>query len=423
MLPKLTKYIPFKPLPKQLLFLKYNGLDAFYGGAAGGGKSVALLMAALQYVDVPGYNAILIRDTYANLVKPEGLLDLAHKWLAGSDTKWEGEAKQYRFPSGATVSFGYLDGPRDHFNYQGPAYQYVGIDEIVNIREHQALYLFSRLRKIKDLDVPVRFRCASNPPSREQIARGEWVKKRYVEELTRDDRVFIPARIDDNPYLDKDEYVKSLSNLDPITREQLLKGNWYINATGDFFDRSWLQIIDKSKVPDMKECSIVRYWDFASTEAKEGKEPAYTAGVKMALHKPTGRYFILNIHRFRESSARKEALVRQTADVDGKDTIIYIEQEPGSSGKDTISHYKRNILPEFAVKGDKASGSKTTRAMPYASAAERGDVYLVNGPWVADYLDEVELFPDGKFKDQVDASTGAYNILAVEKGTARIRVL
>ena len=132
--PKLTKYIPHTPTPKQEAFLWLNCLDAFYGGAAGGGKSDALLMAALQYVDVPGYNALLIRNTYANLSKPDGLMDRAADWLTHTDAKWEGDDKRWRFPSGATLSFGYLDGPRDHFNYQGPAYQFVGIDEVVQIR-------------------------------------------------------------------------------------------------------------------------------------------------------------------------------------------------------------------------------------------------------------------------------------------------
>ena len=418
-----TDYINHEPLPKQEAFLWLTCLDAFFGGAAGGGKSDALLMAALQYVDHEDYNAILLRENYPVLSLPGGLIDRSFDWLAGTDAKWYDKHKKWVFPSGATLSFGYLDGPRDHFRYQSSEFQFVGIDEAVNIRENQALYLFSRLRKLKSSPVPIRFRVASNPPAREQIEKGAWVKRRYVDTETREDRVFIPAWMDDNPYLDKEEYELSLENLDPITRQQLKDGNWLVRVQGNFFKREWFKLVSRDQVPPMDDCIKVRFWDRASTEVAPGKDPAYTAGLKMVYHPETGKYYIWNVHRFRESSATNEALIRQTADLDGKDTLIGIELEPGSSGKDSVSHYQRNILPEFAVKPVSASGSKTVRAAPFASAAERGDVVLVNGAWVNDFLDEVELFPDGQYKDQVDAGSGAYNILAMDKGYAGIRTL
>jgi hypothetical protein len=216
-LPKWSKYIPHEPTAKQQAFLWLTDRDVFYGGAAGGGKSDALLMAALQYVDIPGYNAVLFRDTYQNLTKAEGLLDRAHSWLQNTDAQWKGEQKYYLFPSGARIWFSYLDGPLDHFNHQGAEYQFVGIDEVVNVRENQAVYVgFSRCRKVNadsyknDLkrltdynekeihrfyqqykQIPLRFRSASNPPTAEQLAKGAWVKSRYVDKATRGDRVFI----------------------------------------------------------------------------------------------------------------------------------------------------------------------------------------------------------------------------------------
>ena len=419
---RLTKYIKEKPLPKQEAFLWLTTLDAFYGGAVAGGKSSALLSAALQYVDCPDYNAILIREDYQVLSLPGGLIDRSFDWLSGTDAKWYDKHKRWVFPSGATLSFGYLDGPRDHFRYQSSEFQFVGIDEAVNIRENQALYLFSRLRKIKDNPVPIRFRVASNPPAREQLERGNWVKQRYVDEATRGDRVFIPAWMDDNPYIDKSEYEQSLENLDPITRQQLKEGNWLVRVQGNFIKREWFPIVEKNLVPDLDECTVLRFWDRAATEPEPGKEPAYTAGVKMAYHTTTKKFYIWNVHRFQESSATNEALIRQTADMDGKSVTVGIEQEPGSSGKDSISHYKRNILPEFAVTCVPASGSKVKRATPFASAAERGDIILVSGQWIGDYLDELDLFPDGQFKDQMDASSGAYNILVLDKGYAGMRV-
>ena len=144
--PKLNKYIAYVPTIKQQAFLCLDCEEAFFGGAVGGAKTVGLLMAALQYVDIPGYNALLLRDTFANLNKPEQLIPLAHEWLQNTDAQWK-DGNHYLFPSGSTLSFGYLSSPLDHFNYQGPAYQFIGIDEVVQIRENQALFMFSRLRR------------------------------------------------------------------------------------------------------------------------------------------------------------------------------------------------------------------------------------------------------------------------------------
>lgn len=401
------------PTVKQQAFLLLNCLDAFYGGSAGPGKTIGLLMCALQYSDVPGYNAILIRDTFANLSKPEGLIPRSQEWLAGTDARWHGDLKQWEFPSGATLSFGYLDGPMDHFNYQSASYQYVGIDEIVQIRENQAKYMFSRLRRLEThRDIPIRFRCASNPPAREQVARGAWVKARYIDPDTRGDRIFIPARLDDNPHLDKEQYrTQSLAQLDPITRQQLEEGDWNIRATGHMFKRHWFEVVDAAPTNNIK---VIRYWDMAATERKVGKsessQPAFTSGCKMSMT-PDGLFFIESMIRGQFSPRHCEALVRQTADMDGRGVPIWQEQEPGSSGVAIIDHYRRNILRGFAFRGDKVDKAKTQRAGPFASQAEGGNVFLVNGAWVPDFLDEIELYPDGPFLDQVDSASGAFNKL------------
>jgi predicted phage terminase large subunit-like protein len=407
-------------------------------------NSDALLMAALQYMDIPGYNALLIRDTYANLTKPGGLLDRSNEWLSLSDAKWNGDMKAWIFPTGATLSFGYIDGPRDHFNYQGAEYQFVGIDEAVNIREHQAIYLFSRLRKKnpesyrKDLkvltslsksqieqayqqylSVPLRFRCASNPPRIEQKERGDWVKQRYVDVETREGRIFIPAKIADNPHLNQAEYRTSLKELDPITRKQLEDGDWNIQVSGRFFNRTWFEIVDKSCNADDTDM-VVRYWDLAATEEDPNKDPAYTVGLRMRRSR-FGIYYIESVIRKRLSPRNVEQLIRQTADMDGKSVLIGMEQEPGSAGVNNINNYRTRVLPEFAFFENKKTGSKIDSARPVAAQAEAGNIKIVQGAWNGDLLDEVELFP-GKFKDQVDALSGAYEMLSSGVG-ARARWL
>jgi predicted phage terminase large subunit-like protein len=412
MKPRISPYCPHYPTPKQQAFLWLNCLDAGYGGAAGGGKSDALLMAALQYVDQPRYNAVLIRDSYANLSKPGGLLDRAHEWLQNTDAHWSGD-KKYVFPLikplstaiGATLSFSYLDGPLDHFNHQSSEYQFVGIDEAVNIRENQALYMFSRLRRLQGSKIPIRFRVASNPPTAEQSARGAWVKRRYVSAESRENRVFIPSSLHDNPYLDADDYIKQLNQLDPVTRAQLLEGDWDISVKGRMFDRTWFPVVDQAPADAVR----IRYWDQAATERlTPTKGVSWTAGVKMSVT-TTGLYFIEDVRRFQKSPLETKMITKNTAEQDGRSVGVWIEETPGL-GKVVIDDYVR-LLAGFVCTGDKVTGSKRQRAMPFASMAEAGNIYLVNGAWNKDFLDELEVFPDGDNDDQVDAASGAFDKL------------
>jgi predicted phage terminase large subunit-like protein len=403
----------------------------------GGGKSDALLMAALQYVDIPGYSAVLIRDTYANLSKTEGLLDRADSWLMGTDARWIGDQKAWIFPSGAKLSFGYLDSPKDHFNYQGPEYQFIGVDECVGIRENQANFMFSRLRKkepnsykedlkrlakykkLKDNEIeyyynlykniPLRFRCASNPPLREQADRGKWVKEKYVDKKTRDkSTIFIPSGLNDNPHVNKKEYLKSLDKLDPITKAKLRDGDWEISEKGTMFDRAWFKIVEAAPI----NCRWIRFWDLAATESTEKNlEPCYTAGVLMG--KDThGIVYIQDIQRFRKTPLGNEQHIKQTAQLDRKQIEIFMEFEGGASGVSIIDHYQRKILFGYTFKGIYPKGSKIERAAPFSSYAQAGNVCLVKGEWNKAFLNEVELFPDSAFKDQVDAASGAFKELA-----------
>lgn len=413
------------PTPKQHAFLWLTCREAFYGGAAGGGKSDALLMASLQYVDVADYAAVLFRDTYKNLTKPKALLDRSFEWLVNTDAEWSGDKMRWGFPkSGATLSFSYLEGPRDHFNHQSAEYQFVGIDEVVAIRENQATYMHSRLRRLKGVNIPIRFRTASNPPAREQLATGAWVKRRYVDAATRPRGiVFISAKMEDNPHLDTADYEISLDSVDAITREQLKKGDWEIRATGNIFDRSMFTVIPQPLPGVVK---TVRYWDKAATEPeamrlrrKKSADSDWTVGCRMS-RTAQGMYVIEHVVRFRKNPPETETLMRQTAEVDGKNVHIYEEQEGGSAGKTVISNNLRFLFPGFAYKGVKNTKNKYARAVPLANMADGGNVYLVAGEWNAAFLDECELFPDGEHDDQVDAASGAFAEIALG-ARARVR--
>jgi len=227
-----SNYAPHKPTTKQAAFLAYDEmgaqtpLEALYGGAAGGGKSDALLTGALLHVDKPGYSAILFRKTFQDLSLPGALLDRAQEWLLPQKVPYSHQNKTFTFPSGATLSFGYLDTENDKYRYQGAEFQFIGFDELTQFTESQYRYLLSRCRRLKDVEIPLRVRSASNPGG----TGHQWVKERFV----LSSRVFIAAGLIDNPHLDQEEYELALAELDPVTRAQLLHGDWDVSYADTF---------------------------------------------------------------------------------------------------------------------------------------------------------------------------------------------
>lgn len=220
-------YVPQRPHPKQAAFLLYDGLEAFFGGAAGPGKSSALLMGALQYIDNPHYAAIILRKSYADLSRPGALMDRARQWLEPTPAKWDREKHSWTFPSGASLTFGYIQTPADMYRYQSMEVQYIGWDEVTDFVDDSAyLFMFSRLRRIEGSGIPLRVRSASNP-----VGPGvHWVRKRFVfndpPPAKPEDRIFIAANFYDNPSLDHAAYLQSLSVLPEATQERLIGGSW-----------------------------------------------------------------------------------------------------------------------------------------------------------------------------------------------------
>lgn len=417
--PKMNKYIPHVPTPKQSAFLLLNCKEAFYGGAAGGGKSDALLMGGLQYVDVKGYAGIIFRKTYADLTKPGALIDRAKEWLFNfpEECRWNEKDKKFEFfvkygPHKENISvlqFGYLENSNDKFNYQGGEYQFIGFDELTHIDIASYKYMFSRLRRLKGVPVPLRVRGASNPPEDDG---GIWVKKRFIDEGPEKGRIFIPAGMNDNPYLDVAEYEQSLEELDPVTRARLRDGNWSIVAKGNMFKRNWFQEVDVLPVYRKK----VRWWDMASTDEERAKkknrsgEADYTAGV--LLSESNGIFYIEDIIRVRKSPADTEQLQKITAKTDGFMVTIREEQEPGSSGVAVVDNKGRTVFLGYAYKGIRSSGSKAQRAAAVSAAAERGQIKIAKGCRnLEDFFNEAESFPGGLHDDMVDALSGAFSEL------------
>lgn len=408
--PKESDYCPETPSLTQKVFLRTNSIEALFGGAAGGGKSSALLMAALQYVDIPSYSAILFRRTFADLALPGALMDRFKLWMTVyDDVHWNANSYVATFPSGARISFGYLNNTNDYLRYKGSEFQFIGMDEVTEIRENDYRYMFSRLRRPASgplSQVPLRMRAASNPAP-------NWVRQRFIVEGKSQNRIFVPSLLTDNPGIDAESYRQALSALDPVERNRLEFGDWWSTSLGTLFDRTDFVLIDPSDVPQVTSAArAIRFWDLAATEpSSSNPDPDWTVGTLMLFDQ--GIAYVLDVRRIRARGEKIEQLIAQTAYEDGHAVSIRMEQEPGSSGKALIDQYARYVLPGYDLIGMRASGDKVTRARPFAAAVANGNVRVVRGTWLTDWLDEFASFPEARVHDdQVDSAVGAFTYLA-----------
>ena len=220
-------------------FLAAGELDVLYGGAAGGGKSYAMLVDPLRYAHKSAHRALILRRSMPELRE---LIDKSRELYprAFPGCKFREVEKLWNFPSGAKIEFGFLERDADVYRYQGQAYSWIGFDEITHLpTEFGWNYLASRLRTTDPEIVPY-LRCTANPGG----VGAQWVKKRYVDPSEPNEtfqgsdglsRKFIPARLDDNPYLAKDgRYEQMLKALPAVQRKQLLEGNWDITEGAAF---------------------------------------------------------------------------------------------------------------------------------------------------------------------------------------------
>ena len=456
---KVTKYMPHRCTPKQRVFLQLPHLEAFYGGAAGGGKSDALLMAALQYVDVPGYSAIIFRKTLADARMPGSILSRAKEWLAPffntKEISWDGSS--IRFPSGARVQFGYLDSIDDHLRYQSTEFQYAGFDELTHFRESQYLYVaHSRVRHTECPEhkdqrddncptcreyyrlskVPLRVRSASNPGGRGHL----WVKKRfdikpvpgrtiYGRQLymgQHPQRPHIPAFIEDNPYLSK-SYYRSLKKLDPVTREQLLAGDWGVSVEGrlkPFWARHYRKRHEQYQFGDITSNHVVHQNDCiyftaidSANSSKEGLSDAelekrsWSVIMNWMIEPRMHHLALLKVTRFREESPEFIAALKKNQ----------LEFQPFVNCMEytTASSHLYQLLSRmgFPMRKMVASTDKVSRNTDFANRMQEGRVFFpyddsenaIDAQWLQDFYDEIYTWRGGaeETDDQVDCCSYA----------------
>jgi len=176
---------------------------------------------------------------------------------------------------------------------------------------------------------------------------------------------------------------------------------------GNLFKRAWFagKLVNAPPSDGVR----VRYWDKAAS-AQHGD---YSVGVLLGFS--AGQFYVIDVIRGQWSSYERERVMRATAELDGGDTEIVVEQEGGSGGKDSTQATLRNLVG-FSARADHPQADKWVRAQPFAARCEAGEIYLVRGAWNAAYIDELCGFPNATHDDQVDASSGAFNHLAKQRG-------
>lgn len=186
-----------------------------------------------------------------------------------------------------------------------------------------------------------------------------------------------------------------------------------VKREGELLKRLWFKLV--AAVP--RQATRIRYWDKAGTEGAG----AYSAGVMMAKTYD-GLFWVEDVIRGQWSSNQRNEIIRETARLDKiryGHVTNWFEQEPGSGGKESAEITTRQ-LAGFSVKVDPVRHDKLTRCLPFADQAEAGNVRVLEAPWTEAYLTELASFPRGKHRDQVDATSGGFNKLALMPAFAPI---
>lgn len=405
----------------------------------------------------PEFGAVIFRSSMTQIREQGGLWDASMKLytLYPGSRPIKSPKPYWRFPSGAKVSFRQIARDEDVYDWQGTEIPLIEFDELTHFSEFQFFYMLSRNRSMCDVAPYVRASC--NPDADSWLARfiSWWIDQdtgyaipersgqvRYMgrinEEIVWGDTpeevlqkandadydvklelsdiksvAFVPSSIYDNQELLKSNpgYLANLKAQSIVERERLLYGNWKIKAArGLFFPRASLPELLQEVPNDVTKW--VRGWDLAATDTDEGGDPAYTASILLGKRK-NGRYVIADATNNRYKADKVRALVLQCARADKashKRVRIRMSIDPGQAGKEQSQSYVK-MLAGFSVSTVRETGSKESRAEPFAAQWQAGNVDVVAGPWTENLLAQYEAFPESKYKDLVDAGSNAFNEL------------
>lgn len=441
----------------QETFLSTSADIAIYGGAAGGGKTYALLLEAARHTDNPKFGAVIFRRQSIQITQEGGLWDSSYEVYRGIKGTVPKTSPRYhwKFKSGARVGFAHIDGDKDLGKWQGSQIALIGFDELTHFTKKQFFYMMSRNRSASGIEPYIRATC--NPDADSWVADfiSWWINQdtgypisdrsgviRYMVHIndiiswfdTEDEGIafakqsgldqyrakksvksvtFIASTLQDNKILMENDpgYLANLLALTEVEKERLLNGNWKIKpSAGSFFKRT--QIGDILKVIPNDIVAICRGWDLAATDEDENKEAAFTAGVLIAK-RSCGRFLVLDVinQQLKAGDVRKLILTTTKADNSkyGKYCSVRqrLPQDPGQAGKEQAQSYI-NMLAGYSVVTRPESGSKESRAEPMAAQWQQGFFDVMEGEWNEEYFNQLESFPESKFKDMVDAGSSAF---------------
>lgn len=437
----------------QTMFMASSADIVIYGGAAGGGKTYALLLEALRHKDVKNFGSVIFRKNYTQITAEGGLWDSSVKIFSQVPDAHQRKSPKlhWRFDSGAKLTFAHLDKDEDLQAWQGTEIAYLGFYELTHFSKHQFLYMLSRNRSTCGIKPYVRATC--NPDSDKWVAQfiSWWIDQesgypikersgviRYMcvlndviywgdtpQELEEKHGInsnecksvtFIASRLEDNKILMQSDpsYLSNLKAMTEVDMERLLYGNWKIKAqAGRYFKRTQISIEGYLlRIPD-DILYLCRAWDIAATSEDEDGNADYTAGVLIGKRK-SGRFIIVDVINKQIKAGEVESLILMTAISDrkkyGYNYVVRIPQDPGAAGKIVAKQYL-NSLAGFNVKAETVSGSKELRATPFAAQWQNGFVDVLVADWNEMYFNQLESFPESKNDDMVDASSDAFNEL------------
>lgn len=424
---------------------------AIYGGAAGCGKSIALLYELAKWIHLRDYRGIIFRRTNPELTGGGGLWDESQKWyplLKGR--KRETPGMEWLFPSGARIEFRHLQHEEDVKAHHGRQYALVCFDELTTFTEKQFWYLVSRLRSTCGVRPYIRASCNPDPdsfvasliawwldsdgyPIQERAGQVRWLV-RYDDEVHWFDSqekaknqfpdrapmsfTFVPGKLTDNQLGDP-TYSDRLQNLATVDRLRLYGdgrrgGNWLVRASaGMILPRALFRI---EAQPPSKIIRTVRCWDKgASAPTPEHPDPDWTRGVRVNLCEK-GELWVDDLISCRERPAQTFFLMRKTAERDGHGVIHGLWQEVGGSGK-VDNEVTQDALAGFPTETERIGVDKVAYAKIWAPLLERGMIFIKRAPWTEAIISECDGFPDGAHDDIVDAISRAA-LMLVSPGTA-----
>lgn len=425
-------------------FLGTKADIAIYGGAAGGGKSYALLIEPLRHLENPKFGGVIFRRQSKQIRNQGGLWDESVGIYLPLGARPRESFLEWQFPSGMQMQFDHLENDMAVYKWQGSQIPFLGFDELTHFSSRQFFYMLSRNRSSSRVPGYVRATCNPDADSWVRDFIDWWIDEngyaipsrggkirwfiridetliwansreelidRYGKEAIPKSVTFIPSSVHDNRILMENDpsYLANLRALSKVDRERLEKGNWNIKeSAGTVFRREWFPVIDAIPAGWI---SSIRFWDRAATKPNESnKDPDWTRGLKL-LKYADGSFVVADLKSIRDTPGQVEKLIKNVASHDGVSVRIMSQQDPGSAGVEEADNFIR-ILAGFWVQTVVISKNKIARAKPVSAQAEQGNIRILRAPWNEEFFKELENFPDGAHDDIVDTLSGGFNQLA-----------